>query len=319
MIRNIGIKDFQSIDSLQLECGPITVLVGESDSGKSAVVRALYALAFNDYPTDHVRQGAEASRVAVSVDGRVVGADKGKGRNGYFVVDGGDEKRWDRVGRDVPGEVADLLGWRIVELDDGTRFTPSIHRQFDGPFLLADSKLRVAKVLGSLTNIATLFSAIREGTRAEREARKASDVAREEARRHEADAEAVEAQAAVVRQRADAAHAAWEEARSVVEALERVEAVAGLLRRRSEAVAGARAALEGAEAALFDLPDLDPVFAEALRLEGVATELRTTAASVESWRKEAEEAAHRLSDAEAALSRFEDGLEVCPLCERVMA
>ncbi len=175
MIERLQIRDFQSVETLDIVCGPITVIHGESDTGKSAVVRALYALAFNDYPKGHVRDGAKASEVSATVGGQVVRAFKGKDANGYELQRPEKSEKWDKVGTEVPEEVSDLLGWRVLELDDGSRFTPSFHLQFDPPFLLTDSPSRRAKVLGTLTNVATLYAAIKEANGWERKAKLRGD------------------------------------------------------------------------------------------------------------------------------------------------
>ncbi len=166
MITNLSIEDFQSIEKLDVECGSITVFHGESDTGKSAIVRAIYALAFNDYPKGHVRDGQPDSRVTVVLeDGTIVSARKGKGTNRYEL----DGSEWNRVGTNVPEEVTEALGWKMLEIDDGTKFTPNFHRQFDPPFLITETPSKKAKLLGSLTNIATLYAAMKEGLSRERE------------------------------------------------------------------------------------------------------------------------------------------------------
>lgn len=162
MIESLRIKDFQSIEELSVDCGPITVIHGESDTGKSAVVRALYALAFNSYPKGHVRDGADHSEIEVVAGRSTILAEKGGGHNDYRLDDGrGSADLWDKVGTDVPTQIVEELGWREVELDDGSRFTPNFQLQFDPPFLLTDSPSRRAKLLGSLTNVATLFAAVK--------------------------------------------------------------------------------------------------------------------------------------------------------------
>jgi energy-coupling factor transporter ATP-binding protein EcfA2 len=183
MITSLSIRDFQSIRSLDAECGLITVFYGESDAGKSAIVRALRGLAFNDWPADHVTEGRVASHVGVKVavagEGEfLVGARKGSGANEYLLeAPTGDRQEYGRVGRGVPEAVVELLGWREMELDDGTRFTPSFLAQFDEPFLVGTSPIKAAKILGGLTNIATLYAAIRDGANEERQARRGAEEA----------------------------------------------------------------------------------------------------------------------------------------------
>ena len=161
MITYIHIQDFQSIEDVGFDCGPITVITGESDTGKSSIVRAIYSLAFNSYPKGHVRAGAKASTIVINVDDLSVQATKGEGVNLYRLFDGEEVIKWERVGTEVPDAVTETLGLRKLELDDGSSFTPNIQRQFDPPFLLTDSPSKVAKVLGALTNISILYGAVK--------------------------------------------------------------------------------------------------------------------------------------------------------------
>ncbi len=181
MITRIQIHDFQSIEELDIECGPITVIHGESDTGKSAIVRALYGLAFNSWPTGHVRDGSkQPSGVAVMIgDDIMVAAEKGHGYNDYIVNVSGERQDFAKVGTIVPPEAVGELGWRQLELDDGTKFTPNFGMQFDAPFLLTDSPSKRAKVLGTLTNVATLYAAIREANAWERRAKSRGDAQQE--------------------------------------------------------------------------------------------------------------------------------------------
>lgn len=161
MITHVRIQDFQGIEDIEFECGPITVITGESDTGKSSIVRAIYAAAFNSYPRGHVRAGAKTSKIGIDLEDPIsIQAEKGEGVNVYKLFDGA-EVKWERVGTEVPEAITGVLEFRQLELDDGTRFTPNIQRQFDPPFLLTESPSKVAKVLGTLTNISILYGAVK--------------------------------------------------------------------------------------------------------------------------------------------------------------
>jgi DNA repair ATPase RecN len=318
MITKIGIVNFQSIEQLGVECGPITVFVGESDSGKSAVVRALYAAAFNDYPSDHVRSGAGHSMVVIATDEGVVRAEKGKAKNEYEIKTS-DLKRWSRVGRDVPEEVSALLGFRQVELDDGTKFIPSIQRQFDGPFLLSDSPSKVAKILGSLTNISTLFAAIREGTNEARRLRRAAEEAAEEAERHEESRRELEPKAeALRRQYADAAEevtkleALWRRLNEVGQLEERIKVSA-------DRVADARVALNSLEVPQVDWAGVEHNLANIDQLTALEKILQDRQRLVDAARVGIAAVEREAQMARGALRNFMDTMQICPLCERPFA
>ena len=189
MITNLTIQNVQSIRKLSAELGPITVFHGESDQGKSAIVRALRGLAFNDWPKDFVTTGEQNASVAVTLDhGLIVAVRKGATANSYGMRGGADEAgvdKFDRVGRSVPEQVVEALGWSELELDDGTKIRPSFGTQFDGPFLLGDTPSRIAKVLGGLTNIHRLYAAIRSGANMERSARRSGEEAQSRVAEHQ--------------------------------------------------------------------------------------------------------------------------------------
>ena len=48
MITKLAVRGFQSLQNISLELGNITVIVGHSDSGKSALLRALEKASFNE-------------------------------------------------------------------------------------------------------------------------------------------------------------------------------------------------------------------------------------------------------------------------------
>lgn len=316
MITKLGILNFQSISQLAVECGPITVFVGESDSGKSAVVRALYAAAFNDYPTDHVRQGQDHSTVVLATEGGTVQVEKGKAKNAYALNSQGKRQEWDRVGRDVPEAVAEFLGWRVVELDDGTKFVPSIQRQFDGPFLLAESPIKAAKILGSLTNISTLFAAIREGTNEERRARKEAEVAKDEADRHEA--MRAELEPALLKEEADfdTALLLFTTLEQQVKVLREVEILETSITTAADVLARARERINSIEVPA--LPDLDAEIAEVGRVKALEDEIYSSMSAIDAAHRRVE-IAEGVRDRHAEeLAEKVKTMKVCPICEREM-
>lgn len=161
MIRRLRIRDFQSLQEIDLELGPLTVIVGESNSGKSAVRRALAGMARNDPSGGRIRSGASSTRVEVQVDDTEVSWAKGEGKNEYTLTADGKTTVFDKPGANVPDPVAAVL-----------RLDPDLHlaTQFDPPYLLTESPSKAAKELGGLTNITTLYEATREAERQRRDA-----------------------------------------------------------------------------------------------------------------------------------------------------
>jgi hypothetical protein len=165
----ITVKDFQAIGHAALVAEGLTVIVGPSDRGKSALLRAVEAGLFNRTGDGFVRVGRTAARVQLVLDGGArhdIAWEKGGGVN-RFLVDG---VEYGRVGRDAPpilrelGFRDELIGARVI--DDGTTLggalmRPQVARQFDGPFLLDQSGSFVNETMVKLSRLGVLQRANR--------------------------------------------------------------------------------------------------------------------------------------------------------------
>ena len=143
--------DFQSLASVDIEMGPLTVIVGATGSGKSAVVRALQAALFNWSGGAFVREGADKARVVIEFAetgpaGDVLRWEKPrKGGAHYFV--GATEIS--RVGKEMPPQIAELTGIREIECE-GAKAVLNFAGQFEAPFLLAGTGGQAARLLSKV-------------------------------------------------------------------------------------------------------------------------------------------------------------------------
>lgn len=154
MIESVSIQNFQSHKNTTLQfCNGVNVIIGSSDSGKSAIIRALNWV-INNRPTgDSFRSswGGDTS-VFVLLGDRGVERIKTDKDNLYRItydieaammgaVDVTEDFR--AIGTDVPKEVQTIL-----------RFDPlNIQYQMDAPFLLSWSSGEVARILNSVTKL----------------------------------------------------------------------------------------------------------------------------------------------------------------------
>lgn len=156
-MRRVGVRDFQSLRAVTLAVGKFTVISGPSNSGKSALLRAIRTVAENvDSPVAIVRHGAKNAATVLEFDEGKVAIVRGRSRAEYVLG----EERYPKSGKAVPAEVEEFLRFAEVE---GERL--SFAFQFDRPFLLDDPATQVAKVFGDLTNVTVLFAAVREANR----------------------------------------------------------------------------------------------------------------------------------------------------------
>ena len=137
MISRLRIENYQSHAVTDIEISPtVTVLTGESDQGKTAVLRALRKVMRNTPVGDFfIRWGEKLCRVLVTVNGvnieRVVGAKK-TGINIYTV----DADAYNNFGTSVPEEVRIALGVADVQVFEKDKIDLNIHTQHEGEFLV---------------------------------------------------------------------------------------------------------------------------------------------------------------------------------------
>lgn len=142
-LEKLVLRDFQCHKKLVIALDPaVTVLVGSSDQGKSAVVRALRWLAFNK-PTGiaFVRRGSKGARVALDLDGAGVERERNGKFNGYRLN-----------GRDLEGDGSRTIPEpveRLLNLDESL----NVQGQFDAPFWMGLSAPEVSRQLNQIVNL----------------------------------------------------------------------------------------------------------------------------------------------------------------------
>jgi DNA repair protein SbcC/Rad50 len=143
MIKKLGIKNFQSHTNSQLEFHPgVNVIIGESQAGKTAIIRALSWLVKNR-PTG-IRYKNRSSRSNVEVEatfapGTEVKLVKGKAISEYTL----NGQAFSKFGAEVPVEVSEAIN--IGELN--------IQSQLDSPFLITDSSYQVSHAINKITKM----------------------------------------------------------------------------------------------------------------------------------------------------------------------
>lgn len=160
-LNRIEIRHFQSLRKVDLDLGQLTVIVGASSSGKSALMRAFRGIASNVRGTSVITRGQKKAAITVRTDTHTITLERSEVSGLYRVADlveSGSELVYTKLNGGVPDTVTKVL--RIAPAPAGGS-SVNFASQFDRPYLLDDSGANVARVLGELTNVNTIFEAVR--------------------------------------------------------------------------------------------------------------------------------------------------------------
>lgn len=159
-LERIVIQNFQSLKKVDIELGKFTVIVGASSSGKSALMRAIRALASNVRGSSMITVGEKSMAISAYTDKNIISLQRTGATGKYLITDRstGIEEKYSKLGQKVPEDVTLALRIQPVTKDQASI---NFAAQHDLPYLLEESGAQVARVLGDLTNVSTIFEAVR--------------------------------------------------------------------------------------------------------------------------------------------------------------
>jgi DNA repair protein SbcC/Rad50 len=163
MVESLVLSNFQAHTDLRIDLDPcVTVVVGPSDRGKSAILRALRWLCLNQPSGEaFVRDGARQASVEVVVDGEHVIRARGKGQNEYRLYQPDAPKFFKALGTgNVPPEVAALLNVGQINFQG----------QHDSPFWFGETAGEVSRQLNQIINLGVIDDVLAKLDKGVREA-----------------------------------------------------------------------------------------------------------------------------------------------------
>ncbi len=152
-ITKVRIENFQSHADTEFDLSPgINLIVGSSEGGKSAILRAInFALHNEPRGDDFIRMDETETRVSVWwSDGCYLCRIKGE-RNSVLIRDkDGFEQTLDRIGTTLPKEALDVLGFPPIDDESGPIAYADQHQPL---FLVTLSASELPRTISRLTGI----------------------------------------------------------------------------------------------------------------------------------------------------------------------
>ena len=149
------IRDFQSIKEAKLKVKGFTLVLGESSSGKSACLRAMYAATHNRFRNGQVRHGEDHATIMVRNDGSSEIFTAIRPWSGSIKMKLGNEV-FNKIGRTLPKQINDFLNFGTLDVA-GDNYSLHFHDQFQKPLLLEYSQKKVMDVLSASKGIDDLM------------------------------------------------------------------------------------------------------------------------------------------------------------------
>ena len=289
MLERLQLRNFQCHEDLRIVFDPqVTTIVGPSDVGKSAVLRALRWVAENRPSGDaFVRDGESTCSVSLWLNDRKVTRRKGKGTNEILL----DKQVFKAFGADVPEPIADLLNTGDV----------NFQAQHDSPFWFSLTAGQVSRELNSVINLDMIDKTLSGVASSLRKARAVEDVCRDRLDETQKQIEELDWVPMMVEEYGileDLEKAAWELGASVLSLQTIVEE--------------GRECKKKASAEIPDLSELEGLRAEVIRS---TEEVFAFSLKIEEGNALSDEMMNRGKEVEELKQRLEEESGgVCPLC-----
>lgn len=141
MIESIYLQNFQLWRKLFIEFDWINVIVGPTNKGKTAILRALYWVAMSrPAGISIINHDADKCRVKVCASESVVSRARGRASPSVYKLNG---KIFRAAGTSVPEEIENLLNLQEI----------NFQKQFDPMFWITDSPGQISKQLNEVVNL----------------------------------------------------------------------------------------------------------------------------------------------------------------------
>ena len=165
-IEKVILENFQSHKNSTIEFdNQLNVIVGPSDSGKTAILRAIRWALYNEPSGDYfIREGeSESSVTIIFSDSTRIKRYRSKSKNVYYLYDSNNvETKFEGFGTTVPQEIIDKTGIQKILLDNDQSRAINLSDQLEGAFLLSERGSLRANSIGRLVGVDVIDESLRE-------------------------------------------------------------------------------------------------------------------------------------------------------------
>lgn len=168
-IKRVILENFQSHKHTIVDFdNRLNVIVGPSDSGKTAILRGIKWALYNDPSGDYfIREGeSHCSVTLIFSDSTKIKRYRSKSKNAYYLYDEYDnELNFEGFGTNVPEEILNATGIKKILLDKNVSKSINISDQLEGAFLLSEKGSIRASSIGYLVGVDIIDDALKETLR----------------------------------------------------------------------------------------------------------------------------------------------------------
>ncbi|MFV8827223.1 AAA family ATPase [Alkalihalobacterium sp. APHAB7] len=168
-IKEVRLENFQSHLDTSIEFSKgLNVIVGQSDSGKTAILRGIRWVLFNQpRGTDFMRVSGDFVRVTLTFANEAsIIRERTSSKNRYIIKEIGKEDLvLEGFGIHVPQEVLDAHQIYPLRIDRDMELLLNVSQQLDGPFLLEQTASVRAKTIGRISGAHYIDMAVRDTTK----------------------------------------------------------------------------------------------------------------------------------------------------------
>lgn len=166
-LTKVEINNFLSHSKTTIELHPkLNILIGETNSGKSSILRAILWCLYNEPKgVEFLRTGEKKVSVKCYFsNGYCIERTRNETQSGYYEITNptGETERFSGFGSEVPIQIFDVHQMPPVFLTKDLSLKLNVNEQLDGPFLITESPQRKAQMVGRLVGTQYIDHAIKQ-------------------------------------------------------------------------------------------------------------------------------------------------------------